>query len=358
MAIERDNLHFTFREVDGYNKDIVIVISAREGAKSTSFMLDKAYSKWKKTGATLLYLVMNAVEICDSLITSIQDNIINKFTDDNVHFEYKTNEMEKGVCDIKINGKLFMRILACNVKLRKIKQSLLKDINAIVFDEFIINPRKGEKYVKGLAFTISEIYTTYKRERQDKSKPLKMYFLGNPYSLYNPIFLWLGVDVNKLKLGDIYVGSNYVIQWYKLKQELRDKILAENPLYEFDEEYKAYAFDGKPVNDTNIKVGVQPLNYQLQFLFKHLNKYIGVFRNNYYEDGEDRYYCTILDKDKISNQRTAYCFDFAELVNRCALLSKEDRAQFYLFKNAMRKRKVVYSSIDCYYLVEEIYFNL
>ena len=40
---ERDNLHFTFREVDGYNKDITIVISAREPGKSTSFWLDKVY---------------------------------------------------------------------------------------------------------------------------------------------------------------------------------------------------------------------------------------------------------------------------------------------------------------------------
>lgn len=357
--VERDNLHFNFRTIDGYNKPINIVISAREASKSTSFNLDKAYFKWKKDGTTILYLVRQVVEINEALITSIQDNIINKFTDDNVKFQFSKASFRDGIVDIKIDNKLYMRVLALSIPLRRIKQALLKDIGVIVFDEFIINQRTGEKYLKNESFKISEIYTTYARERQDKTQALKMYFLGNPYSLMNPVFMWLGVDTQKIKFGQCLVGEDYVIQWYALKEELKAKILKDNPLYKFDEFYKSYAFDGQPVLDKNIKLEPNvPSRYNLRFLFRIESKFIGVFQNNYWEDGADLYYCQFISDADVSKRKTAYCFDFGELMTGTALISKDDIYKFNKFKIAMRKRQVAFQSIDCYYLVEEIYYNL
>ena len=109
-----------------------------------------------------------------------------------------------------------------------------------------------------------------------------MYFLGKPYSLYNPIFVWLGIKPSKLKFGQILVGDNYVVEWYALLPELKAKILADNPLYEFDEEYKEYAFEGQPINDENIKTAPMPNDYHLRFVFKIEGKYIGIFQNNYW----------------------------------------------------------------------------
>ena len=358
MANIRDNLHYNFRKIDGYNKPINVVISAREGAKSTSAILDKSYFPFKKKKTTTLYLVRNVVEITEAMIYSIQDNIINKFTDDNVKFQFSKASMRDGIVDIKINGELYMRVLALNISVRRIKQALLKNVGCILFDEFIINPRQGEKYLKGEANKIAEIYTTYKRERQDKSIPLKMYFLGNPYSLYNPIFMWLGVSPSKLHIGQCLVGEDYVVEWYDLLPALREKILEENPLYKFDEDYKLYAFEGKPVNDTNIKTGKLPKNYHLRFVFKVENKYLGVFQNNYWEDSADLYFCKIMSKEEVSKRRITYCFDFGDLVEGSALLSNEDKNKFNRFKIAMRKRLVAFETIDCYYLIEEVYYNL
>lgn len=356
---ERDNLHYNFRKIDGYNKPINIVISAREAAKSTSAVLDKIYYPFKKTGAKVLYLVRYPIEINEALVETIQDTIINKFTDDNVHITYNRSAMRQGgVLDLKINGVVFCRILAVSIPLRRIKQALLKDIGCIIFDEFIVNPRKNEKYCKGEAFAIAEIYTTYKRERLDKGRPLKMYFLGNPYSLYNPIFVWLGIKPSKLKFGQILVGDNYVVEWYALLPELKAKILADNPLYEFDEEYKEYAFEGQPINDENIKLATMPNDYHLRFVFKIEGKYIGIFQNNYWQDHEDIYYCKYMTKEEISRRRVAYCFDFADMVDGCSLFSREEKNRFNKFKIAMRKRLVAFESIDCYYLIEEIYNNL
>lgn len=356
--MQYSNLYYSFRKIDGYNKDINIVISCREAGKSTDFWLNKSYRPFRKTGQTTLYLVRNVVEITEAFLTSIQDNIINKFTDDNVELEYNKGAFKDGIVDIKIDGKLYCRILAMSIPLRRIKLSLLKDVAIVGMDEFIVNTRKGEKFLKGEAFIISEIYTTYKRERKDKTKPLKIYLMGNPYSLANPIFMWLKVDTNKLKLGKCYVGDNFVIDYYRLNDELRAKILKDNPLYEFDEEFKKYAFDGTAINDNNIKVGKLPSNYNLRFVFRHEGKYIGIYQNNYWEDHQDRYYCDFIDKEVLSNQRTAYCFDFAELVNGCALLSSDDKNRFNRFKIAMRKRQITFSSISIYYLIEEIYYNI
>ena len=356
--VELDNLHYDFRRVDGFNKDFNFCISCREAGKSSMYMIQKAYRIFRKLGAPQLYLVRNTVEITEGMILTWEESIINKFTDDNVKLQYNKASFNDGIVDVKIDNKLFIRIMSMSLKKRKLKQTLLQNIYAIFFDEFIIDPRRDEKYLKAEADTFKEIYTTQKRERYDKNKPLKVYFCGNPYSMYNPYFMWLGVDVNKLKLGQFYVGDNYVIDYYKIKDELREKLLKENPLLVIDEEFKSYALDGKPINDSNIKTSKFPPNYHLRFAFKIDGKYIGVFQNNFWEDKADLYFCQYINQNKLSQDRNIFCFDFIELVNRCILLDKSERQQFNLFKIAMRKRQVAFSDISVYYLIEEIYYNL
>lgn len=356
--MELDNLHYSFRAIDGHDKPYNFVISAREPGKSTMFMLTKHYFAWKKDFAPLLYLVRNIVEITEGLITTIQDVILNKFTDDKVLFEYTKASMRDGIVDLKINGKLFLRIEALSISLRKIKQTILHNVRCIEFDEFIINPRQNERYLPDEAMKFKELYTTNKRDRFDQSKPLKAYFLGNPYSLYNPYFVWLGIVPSKLIFGKMFVGETFVVDYYKMLDELKAKILKENPAYQFDTEYCAYALEGKAVLDKNIKLAKLPQNYHLQFVFKSENKFIGVFQNNYWIDHADIYFCQFLTQKDISSRRVAYCFDFKELIAGTELLSKEERNKFNKFKNAMRRRLVAFQSIDCYYLIEEIYYNL
>lgn len=356
--VELDNLHYEFRSIDGYDRPYNFVISAREPGKSTMFMLIKHYFKWKQDYAPLLYIVRNIVEITKSLILTIQDVILNKFTDDNITFEYSKADLREGVVDIYIKNKLFMRIEALSITLRKIKQTILHRCRCIEFDEFIINPRQNEKYLPDEALKFKELYTTNKRDRLDPNKPLKCYWLGNPYSLFNPYFVWLGISPSQLIFGKILVGETYAVDYYRMKEELKQKILKENPAYIFDKEYCDYALEGKAVLDKNIKLGKLPPNYHLRFVFKSENKYIGIFQNNYWEDHADIYFCCFMTPKDISNRRVAYCFDFKDLINGTEIISNEDRNRFNKFKIAMRKRLVAFQSIDCYYLIEEIYYNL
>lgn len=355
---QRDNLHWTNRRINSYNKAINIVFSAREAAKSTVANLDMTYIPWTKTHAPALYLVRNPIEINVPLIQKIEDTI-NKWLEKPITITYKKGEFKDGIVDLFIDGEVFIRILACNIPLRRIKQGLLPNVSVIIADEWFINPKVNEKYLKGEAFILKEIYTTYKRERLDKGKPLKMYFLGNLYSLYNPLFLWLKISPNKLRFGECLVGENYVVEWYKLNPLLVEKILKENPLYEFDDEYVKYAVNGQPINDLHIKVEPkQPPNYQLRFVFKNEDKYIGIFQNNYWEDNADIYYCKFLEREEISRRRVAYVFNFNDMVEGTELFSKDELNRLNRFKIAMRRRLVAFQSIDCYYLTEEIYYNL
>ena len=355
MRQELDNLHYDFRQIDGYNKPFNIIISPRELGKTTMAWVKKVYRPWQKNHKPWLYLTRNANEITDSLIADIEMNI-NKFNDE-ITLIYARGSLESGICDVFIeeNGekKLFFRMLALNIKLRKIKLSKIPNIGGVLMDEYIIDPKSGEKYLKNEEMKIKEIYTTYRRESDGV---LKMYFLGNPYSLYNPLFMWLNIDTRRLKPDTIIVGDEYVVQCAILGEELKKKILEENPLYQFDESYKMYAFDGLAVNDMNIRLGSFPLNYQLKFVVRVNNINIGIFKNNYLIDREDRYYCK--EVKAFSMDRKIFAFDFTDVINKCVLVGMEERRRLENFRNAFRKRQVVFSNVNVYYLIEEVYCNL
>ena len=353
MAIKLDNLHYSFRAINGYNKAFNFVVSARELGKTTSAWMELVYFPWKKNKRPWIYLVRQKIEIDESLIDSICDVNMNKFTDDNIVFEYNKSSFKSGVVDVCINGEKFMRVIALSNKLRKLKLSILKNCGGVLMDEYIINPKMDERYLKDEAYKIKEAYTTWRRECDGI---LKMYFLGNPYSLYNPLFVDWGVDTNKLRIGEFYVGDNYVIHYAKISDALKEHLLKVNPLYKFDEDYMQYALEGKAVLDSNIKViDKQPMNYSLSYIFKLHNKYVGLYRNNAMNN-DDRYWAG--EVDEVSRRRTIYCFDFEELVERSILLSLDERSLLNAFKNSMRKRAISFESIEIYYLIEDIYNNI
>lgn len=346
--VERDNLHFSFREVDGYNKPFNFIVSEREAGKSTAGFLDKAYKAFLE-GYTTLVIRRQINDITEVYIEDIA-KVINKFIENPISFSYKKGGIKEGIIDIKVEDKLFIRIVALSNPVSRIKSLMLPNLRYIIFDEFICNTKFGEKYLKNEAIKFFECYNTFQRE----SKKLTCYFLGNPYSLYNPYFVELGVNTKALRRGKIQAGVNWAVQLYEIKQELRDFIKARNPLYQFDNSYTRYAFGGEAINDENIKLGTKPENYSLEWVFRSEGKYIGIYRNNYYEDKEDRYYCEFITE--FSKRRTALCFDLNELVDRTALVSVNEKVKLSRFKTAMRNRLVLFNSIELYYLIEDIFY--
>lgn len=70
----------------------------------------------------------------------------------------------------------------------------------IFFDEYIINPKFKESYLPYEMDKLKEVYTTFKREypeeEQKKGKFMKMYFMGNPYTVYSPFTEAFNVPYN------------------------------------------------------------------------------------------------------------------------------------------------------------------
>ena len=353
--VKRDNIHFNFRTIDGYNLPFNFIVSEREAGKSTAFWLDKAYKSFCENGATTLVIRRRVVHITKAYIDDIAQ-IINKFTDDRVVFQYSQSSIKDGIVDIYINDKRFMRICALSIDITALKSLVLRDLKYIVYDEFICNQRGfGEKYLSAEAEKFMEVYNTFRRESED----LKCYFLGNPYSYFCPLWIFFNVDTSKLRRGAIISDKkSYVIQCYEITPELRSKILAENPLYQFDNSYTKYAFEGVNVNDQNIIIMKdKPEGFRLLYVFKHSGKYIGIYRKDFWVDGIG-YYGEFLNPSKISKRRDIICFDFEELVEKTIMLSPDERYRFQRIKEAMRKRLIAFESIECYYLTEDIYFNL
>ena len=353
--IKMDNLHYNYDEINGYNKPYNFIMSPREPGKTSMAWMKLIYLKWKKDKKPWMYLVRQVVEITEALIESIQDTIINKFTDDAVKFEFK-RKFDDGIVDVKINGEMFFRIVSLSITMRRIKLAVLANIGGVLMDEYIIDPQTGEKYISNEAFKIKEAYTTWKREYTGKGV-LKCYFLGNPYSLYNPLFMDWGVNPNLLKRDSFYAGDRFVIHWAVLNPELKKKLIAENPLYQFDEEYSNYALEGQAINDANIKLATLPEYFHIRYAFKVNNRFLAVFKANFLDINRNFSYF-VKEYPDLSKKRIVFCYDFKELVDKAIIMSPEDRFNLSSFKDAIRKNNVAYEDINVYYLIMEVYKNL
>lgn len=346
MAIELDNIHYSYREIDGYNKAFNFVMSPREPGKTTNMWIAKIYRPWLKDLKPWIYLVRQSVEITDAMIETIFAEI-RKFTDEEINPQYNKGAFKEGIVDVKLNGKLFIRIISLSISLRRIKLAKVVNLKGVFMDEYIIDPKTKERYITNEAFKIKEAYSTWRRESEGI---LKMYFAGNPYSLFNPLFVDWGVEVNKLRKGEFYVGGNYVIQWATLNPLLREKLLRDNPLYEFDEDYAGYALEGSAINDANIPIGERPTNYRLNIVFKISKKYIGIYKG---EEYNSPWYAEEIINP--SRTRDIYCFEFEDLVEKGIILSFEERRKLQRFKDAMRMYNVLFKDINIYYMLIEIY---
>lgn len=351
-----DDMHFganDIRAIDGYNKPFNFVMSAREWGKSTGMWLFKIFAGWIKDKRPWIYLTRSCVEISEALIETIFDTNINKWIDEPVKPQYKSTDFTGGIVDVCIDGEPFIRIVSLSIKLRRIKLATLRRCKGVFMDEYVIDPRSGEKYSPEEAFKIKEAYTTWRRECEGM---LKCYFVGNPYSVFNPLFMDWGVSSAALiaSKGSYLVGDEYVIQWANLPKRLIEHILKVNPLYQFDKDYTSYAVQGNAVNDANIPIRAdQPMNFTLRFVLKVQGRYLGVFRGEEYRNGSFPFWVDFIGEP--GARRVAFCFDLSEMVARTALVGYDERLKLLSFKDAMRVRNVEFSDVSAYYLCEEVF---
>lgn len=348
--MQPDNLHYSFNAIDGYQKDFNFVVSPREDGKTTAFLL-KAFRAFLKGQPTIVFRRYGN-DITDAYISGLFE-VLEKFLDKRIPYSYKEGDKKEGIVDVKSGDGVIFRIIALNQPISRIKSLFLKNAAYCFMDEFICNTRLGEKYLKEEAFKFKEIFNTFQRE----SDHLRAVFTGNPYSLYNPYFTEFGIPENKLKKGGIICGPNWAAERHILNPELVKLILAKNPLYKFgDDAYAKYAVQGDAVNDANIQLMLKlPQFFSLYCVFGIDDKLLGIYKNDASQQPYDFWVGYI---DAIGSRRCAYCFDFKDLCAHSVLFSNEDRNRFARFRNSLRNRLVVFQSLECDYLIEEVYAQL
>lgn len=353
-----DNLHIDsdIGQLDGYQKPWNFIVTERESGKST-LLWKKVYNAFKRDKQPSLVLRRYQTDINDTYIEDFT-KLINKFTNGNIKFEYKKSDLKDGgQMDVKLNGDTFCRLVALNTPLSRLKSMFLANVRYIMFDEFICNKRIGERYLNDEPLRVKELYTTYNRET---SKPIKVYMFGNPYSLYNPFFSDKCVPTNKLYPGAFVTDKDYCVWCYQIKQELKEKLLEHNPLYQFDDAYKKYAFDGRAIQDADIRVEAQqPRNFKLAYVMKLKGKCIGIYRGMILTETDKLFYwCKIINENEISKRRDIICFDFGDMANRTVLAQNNGRKFYSYLKESIEHRWIAYASIEESWMMEEIYQEL
>ena len=190
--IKRDLIHFNCRKIDGYNLPFNFIISEREAGKSTAVWLDKAYKSFAENGSTTLVVRRKVVHITKAYIDDIAQ-IINKFTDDKIIFQYSQSSLKEGIVDIYINEKRFMRVVALSIDITALKSLVLRDLKYIVFDEFIPEKR-----------AIRNLQDPYKMvsvvESVARLKDVEIIMLANTVRADDPVLIRMGLT--NMKLGE------------------------------------------------------------------------------------------------------------------------------------------------------------
>lgn len=354
--MQYDDLHWDFREIDGYDCPFNAIISEREAGKSTA-MWRKGRNLFEK-GATFLVTRQQKVSINEIYINDAC-GIINKFIDDpakRYRFLYSKKGVKDGLVDIyaargKDAPRLMFRLAALSNPLSDLKSLFLPSCACHFADEFIRDTRSGEKYLPREAWKYEELINTFQREAPGRR--FKSYLFGNPYSRANPYFVQFNVDISKLKRGKIWTDGKFLVQCYEIKPELREFIKNNNPLYKFDNAYTKYAFDGLAINDANMILRPkQPQGFQLFFVVIIEGNRIGIY---YSFGGDEDFIYWVGPVGDLAKSRALYAFDFADLQQNAVLMDQYGKQYLSRFAQAMAYRKVAFANSQYGYWAETIY---
>lgn len=366
-----DNMHFEWDDALSYNKTWNFAVGERESGKSVNSWI-KLYNAFYYLEDPSIVLRRRQIDITPAYIDDIA-TLLNKFLKPQYQIQllYRRGDISSGIADVWVGNAnenyswrdfeklpVFFRIMALAVPMARLKSMVLRNVRYMFMDEIIINTRAGEKYLPGDEhFLIKEIYTTYNREAE---RPIKILGAGNPYSVYCPLFSGLGVDSSKLKPGAFVVGDNYVIECFQTPPKLKAWILAHNPMYQFDDSYKRYAFGGESINDKNIRIHkTEPRNFKLKWVFKLGSDIITVHcgrSDKSYKEPFKFWVCKHTEDwiRKMSKRRRIIVFTYNDLIEGAIKWSPADSDILFSLKEAMRKRQVTYNCIDASYMLEDV----
>lgn len=343
-------MHFSSSRIDGTQKKYRFAISAREDGKSTTLAM-KAYNVFTKNYGTTILFKRLIADVSDLYIESLFKPF-EKFRKP-IPYYWRKGDKKEGLIPIyDTAGHIIYLIVCLNVPKSRYKSVIVENPALMAFDEFIIDTRAGERYLKGENFRLEEAYKTFYREGAN----IPLYFFGNPYSLYNPYFIHHGINPRELASKRFLNPPNkdWCAEYHELDPRLVEDILRRNPTHEFDTDFFQYAIKGVAINDKNIKIiEKQPQGFYLSCAFMYESRIYGLYRSRDFS-AELRYWVGEIKQEDI-NGRRLFCFDFKDLVDGARLFSRSERDRFVGLVWAMRNKQVAFENLACDYALEDIY---
>lgn len=355
-----DNIHFIPDKIDSHNKAINIVQSCRSSGKTTS-ILKKITKAFTEKGQPSLILRRRIADITASYIEDME-KVINKFRgeDKQIKFFYCKGDIKSGIVDIytslldmKNHTNVFLRVIGLSAPIMRLKGGVLNNVRYIMYDEFMIDVRSGEKWLPDEIKRFRELYTTYLREA---SENIKVWLLGNSYSWYSPYHAWLKIKASDLSLGCLLVGSNYTFNLWKPSPELIE-LLKQNPMCDLDDKYEQYAIYGIPVNDQNINIcNNLPRNFALFTVFRINDINLGIYVDNGNTDKNIDFTIYVKSIDwNPEYKRKAMAFNLQDMTSATFIPTKTILNLLLPIKRAMMEGSIAYQDIGDSYNLEMLY---
>lgn len=210
---KRKNQKYNFHSFDGlkkYEYDFLFTVGTRSNGKTTSIQRDIILEDFYNDNAQFIKLCRYKDELKavhqKQWFTEINIDTLHKW---DIHIEYRgntyyINEYNKYIKDGEFlisefckSGEVLGKVIPI-MRQQNYKSINYEKVNNIIFDEFALQNDYG--YSIDEVDNFKSLLSTIVRIRED----IKVYFIGNVLTPYNPYFQMFGIDAMKLKAGNTY----------------------------------------------------------------------------------------------------------------------------------------------------------
>lgn len=210
---KRKNQKYNFHSFDtlkNYEYDFLFTVGTRSNGKTTSIQRDVILEDFYNYNAQFIKLCRYKDELKaihqKQWFTEINIETLHKY---DIHIEYRgntyyINEYKKYIKDGELlvnefckSGEVLGKVIPI-MRQQNYKSINYEKVNDIIFDEFALQNDYG--YSIDEVDNFKSLLSTIVRIRED----IKVYFIGNVLTPYNPYFQMFGIDAMKLKAGNTY----------------------------------------------------------------------------------------------------------------------------------------------------------
>lgn len=320
------SLYYDLNKVKSHNKFINMVISQRGVGKSFA-MKREAVTRFIKGKGQFVYIRRTGTQL-----KQIRDGDSKggKFFTDIQEF-FPDHELDYRADKFYCNGE----VMGYSVALTKpavVRGASFHNVTTIWFDEFISIGTPDDIYRPNEFNDFLNICDTIIRTRSN----VKIYMLGNPYSLVNPYFNEFNID---LKIGErLTVYKDIIIDFFDAKDFASARTETAFGRIIQGTAYGTFSLDNQSLVDSDAFIHARTRTSDFLFNLEYRNKGVSVF----YDSLTDLYYCSDMINQEYKG-KIVFEERLIDDVNKYASHFKDDR-RLFMIKMAFDLGKIYYDS--------------